>query len=326
MKPYYYSLKDYNNLTYKGRIQKISLSADFTCPNRDGTKGYGGCTYCNNESFGHTLRFDNKKNVITSIEDQMTQGLERITTKYPNILGVIAYFQTYSNTYAELPYLKQLYEKALSFPKVMGLSIGTRSDCIDEEKLDYLKELNQKFKVTLEYGLESFKNDTLKKINRGHDYENFLHAISITEKRNIDMCVHLIIGFPWENLDDWIAEAKEMNRLPIKFIKLHQLHIVRGTVMGAKYLKSPFKVLNKSEYFNALGVFLSYLRPDIVVERLFGHAPPELLLSPSLGSNSGTLEQEFLIYLQQNKIFQGMNCYQTNSPINDSQFASQVQC
>ena len=218
----YNSYNIYLKNIYGERIQKVTVDAGFTCPNRDGTVASGGCTYCNNESFNPGYNDPTK-----SISQQIDEGTEFLTRRY-NVEKFIVYFQPYSNTYASLDKLKQLYEEALSVPGVVGLTIGTRPDCVNKEKINYLETLAKSYDITLEYGLESIYDQTLKKINRGHNYQSYLDALELTSGRGIKICTHIILGFPWENIDQWLVEAETLSELNFDFLKIHQLHIVKN--------------------------------------------------------------------------------------------------
>lgn len=289
----YHSYRDHLKKRFKGRIQKVSIDAKFTCPNRDGSKAYGGCTYCNNESFSPATLIRER-----SVRDQLESGIKFCENRYKNIEGYIAYFQSYSNTYAPLDYLKSIYEEALAVEKVIGLSIGTRPDCIDFEKIQYLSELAKLKDITIEYGLESMYDESLERINRGHNFQCFVDAVNLTKDKGIKIGTHIIIGFPWENEQMWIDTARELSRLPIDYLKIHQLHIVKNTIMGNEYMKKPFRLLSKDEYINVLISFLEHLSPNIVVQRMFGTSPKELTLSEHWPENitqlSALLEKEML--------------------------------
>ena len=263
---------------YGRRVQKLTVDAGFTCPNRDGKVAIGGCTYCNNDKFnpGDKINF-------LSITDQIKAQIAHTTRRYKNVKEYIVYFQAYSNTYGSLEHLKALYSEALAFPGVIGLAIGTRPDCVDNDIIDYLEELAKDYDITIEYGLESIKNETLIKINRGHDYQCFLDAMRLTTGRGIKICVHMIIGFSWENLDDWIQMSRELSSLPIDFLKLHQLHVVKQTVMANVYKKDGFSMLSKDEYLHVLEVVLNHLNPNIVIQRMFSEAPRGTISESCLG-------------------------------------------
>jgi radical SAM protein (TIGR01212 family) len=273
----YNSYATYLKNLYGERIQKVTVDAGFTCPNRDGTVARGGCIYCNNQSFNPGYN-DARK----GIRQQITQGMEFLKRRY-KVDKYIVYFQPYSNTYAPLAQLKKLYEEALSVPGVLGLTIGTRPDCIDEAKLQYLAELARNYDVTIEYGLESIFDESLIKINRGHDYQSYLNALEMTRDRGIKICTHIILGFPWETPEQWIYEAEVLSKLEFNFLKIHQLHIVKKTLMAHQYQENPFKLLSLPEYINTVISFLEKLNPSIIIQRLAGEAPPHMLIAPKWG-------------------------------------------
>ncbi len=273
----YNSFNAYLKRQFGQRVQKVTVDAGFTCPNRDGTVAFGGCTYCNNDSFNPGYN-----DVSKSIRQQIAEGTEFLIRRY-KVDKFIVYFQPYSNTYAPLDKLKRLYEEALSVEGVVGLTIGTRPDCIDEQKISYLESLAKNHDITIEYGLESIYNDSLKKINRGHDYQKYLQALEMTAGRGIKICTHIILGFPWENYDQWMRKADTLSSLKFDFLKVHQLHIVDKTVMARQYIKSPFKLLSLSEYVQTVVSFLERLHPEKIIQRLAGEAPPHILIAPKWG-------------------------------------------
>ncbi|MCK5884356.1 MAG: TIGR01212 family radical SAM protein [Bacteriovoracaceae bacterium] len=282
------------------RVQKITVLGGFTCPNRDGKVATGGCTYCNNLTFSAPGHLDDK-----SITYQIDHGIRTSKRRYKKVSKYIIYFQSYSNTYAPLSKLKELYSEALQHPEVIGLSIGTRPDCVSDEILDYLEELNAEYDITMEYGLESVSDHTLEMINRGHNFECFKQTAIKTGERNIPICAHVIFGFHWESLNSVIEAAVEINKLPIKFLKVHQLHVVKDTAMGDQYKESPFKTLSKDEYMEWLRVFLEHLNADIVIQRLYGEAPEDLLLSPHWGIQLPEFTNEFIKYMEKKGSYQG---------------------
>ncbi len=273
----YNAYSTYLKARYGERIQKVTVDAGFTCPNRDGTVATGGCTYCNNESFNPGYNSATK-----SIRQQVTEGIEFLKRRY-GTERYFVYFQPYSNTYASLDRLKRYYEEALSIPGVIGLTIGTRPDCIDEHKLSYLESLAETYEITVEYGLESFLDESLRKINRGHDFRSFLDAVKMTGGRGIKICTHIILGFPWEQKSDWMTEAEVLSEIPIDFIKIHQLHIVRDTVMARQFSEGKFGLLSFEEYLDVIVSFLERLNSRIVIQRLGGVAPPRMLVAPKWG-------------------------------------------
>lgn len=262
---------------YGDAVYKVSLDGGFTCPNRDGSKGRGGCTYCNVDSFTPATA-----RKIPSISEQMRRGVARVQDD----LGIdkfIAYFQPNTNTYAPVEKLKTLFDEALSvFPdKTVGLSVGTRPDCIDSEKLDLLESYASRVDVDLELGLESIHDKTLSVINRGHSHADFLNAVRLISGRKLRLGVHTIFGFPTESRDDMLAVADVVNELPISFIKLHHLHVVTGSIMASDYRKNPFPLFSLEAYADFLCEFLPRLRPDLVVQRLFATTPSAFLIAPA---------------------------------------------
>ena len=297
----YNAFSNYQKKIFGERVQKVTVDAGFTCPNRDGTAGFGGCIYCNNDSFNPS--YNTAKN---SISLQIKEGIEYLKRRYKNNLRkFIVYFQPYSNTYAPLSVLKQYYEEALAYDEVVGLTIGTRPDCIDEEKLDYLQELAKDYDITLEYGLESLSDETLKRINRGHDVQSFFDALELTKNRGIKICTHLIIGFPWEEKKQWLESAEILSAYSFDFLKIHHLHIVKDTALSVLYQKEPFPLLTPAEYMNILAEFLERLNPDIVIQRLFGESPPSMLIAPKWGIRNSLLLPMFDEFLRERDTWQG---------------------
>jgi uncharacterized protein len=265
---------------YGARVQKVSIDAGFTCPNRDGTKGLNGCTYCNNDAFNPSYCLPEK-----SVSQQIKEGIEFHKWRYNEAVSYLAYFQAFSNTYAPLATLKKLYEEALGCEGVVGLIIGTRPDCIDEEKLVYLKELSQKCYLAVEYGIESCYNKTLLRINRGHSYEDAVWAIERTASLGINTGAHFIFGLPGETRKEMLDGADIISKLPLKTIKFHQLQIIKGTTLENEFKKYPgdFELFTWEEYLNFFISFLERLNPAFVVERFTGEAPPRFLAGEGWG-------------------------------------------
>jgi len=261
------------------RIQKISINAGFTCPNRDGSKGIGGCTYCNNQTFSPAYCKPTK-----SVSQQVTEGIQFFHHKY-NAQQYLAYFQSYTNTYDSIDKLKKTYEEALSHPNVKGLVIGTRPDCVNDEILDYFQELNKRVYLMIEYGIESTDNDTLQFINRGHDFETAQQAIINTHKRGIRTGAHIILGLPKESRETILSHAIKLSELPITSLKIHQLQLVRGTIMTAQYKENPewFNFYTAETYCDLVIDFIELLNPNISIERFISQSPKNMLLSPEWG-------------------------------------------
>jgi radical SAM protein (TIGR01212 family) len=282
----YNTYSAYQRKKYGERVQKVTVDAGLTCPNRDGTLGTGGCIYCNNRSFNPGYNNPSK-----SIPQQIDEGVEFLKRRYNGVKKFIVYFQPFSNTYAELGKLKEYYEQALTHPEVIGLTIGTRPDCIDSKKLDYLQGLARDYEITIEYGLESISDATLKRINRGHNVKTFEEAVSNTAGRGMQITAHIIFGFPWEPSKQWIETATYLSNQKLDFIKVHQLHIVRDTALAQMYKADPFSMMTYDEYIEVLISFLEKLRADLIVQRLFGEAPPEVLIAPHWGKRNSELLQ-----------------------------------
>ena len=275
----YNDFSGYFKRKFEGRVQKISIDAGFTCPNRDGSVGTGGCSYCNNLTFKPAYC-----NLEKSVSSQLTEGIEFFSRKY-NSMKYLAYFQAYSSTYAPIKNLKILYEEALVHPEVIGLVIATRPDCVDDEMLDYLQQLSDKHYIMVEFGIESHKNSSLERINRGHTFEESIIALHETAQRKIHNCAHLILGLPGETEADWLDQARVVSRLPVENLKLHQLQIHRNTRMYQEYLLNPehFPMFTVEGYLELVVQYLELLNPEIVVERFVSESPDELLIAPRWG-------------------------------------------
>src|SRR5664280_3491724 len=265
---------------YGARVQKVSIDAGFTCPNRDGSRGVGGCTYCNNKAFNPSYCVPEK-----SVSQQIAEGIDFHKWRYNEAVSYLAYFQAYSNTYASLEILKKIYEEALNYPGVIGLIIGTRPDCIDEEKLEYLKELSDRYYIAIEYGIESCYNKTLKRINRGHTFEDAVSAIESTSALGVNTGAHFIFGLPGETREEMLAQVDFISDLPIKTVKFHQLQIMKGTPREIEFRNNPgdFELFEWEEYLYFFISFLERLNPAIVVERFTGEAPPRYLSGEGWG-------------------------------------------
>jgi radical SAM protein (TIGR01212 family) len=272
------SYAEYFKRTFGGRMQKISIDAGFTCPNRDGLLGKGGCTYCDNDSFNPSYCVPRK-----SVTEQIAEGIEFHAQRYRRANKFLAYFQAYSNTYTSIEQLKKIYSEALKYPGVAGLVIGTRPDCVDPYKLDYLAELSKKYYITIEYGIESCYDRTLTRINRMHDFKCSRKAIEETAARGITIGVHLIFGLPGETVQDMIDEVEIISGLPVNSIKFHQLQLLKNTRITEEYMLNPsdFHVFDVPEYIDFITEIIERLRPDIVVERIAGEVPPKFLAIPA---------------------------------------------
>ena len=276
----YNSYGNYLRARYGGKkVFKVSVDAGFTCPNRDGTKGYGGCTYCNVDSFTPAITRENPK-----IKEQLEKNMEYMSRRY-GAEKFIVYFQPNTNTYAPVDELKSLFDEALGVnpEHTVGLSVGTRCDCLDEEKLQLLESYADRVEVDLEIGMESMYDETLGKLNRGHSHQDFLEIMDQCRERAFKVCVHTIFGLPGENLQMMMAVADELNSLPIHFAKLHHLYIVEGSVMGVLHKRDPFQLFTLEEYTDFLCNFIPKLRPDLILQRLFGISDYKYHIAPNWG-------------------------------------------
>jgi hypothetical protein len=259
---------------YGARMQKVSIDAGFTCPNHDGSKGKGGCTYCSNKAFNPSYCMPSK-----SVTKQIEEGIEFHRKRYRKAESYLAYFQAYSNTYASLDTLSDLYNEALGHRDIKGLVIGTRPDCVNSQVLDFLKDLSERCILLLEYGIESCYDKTLIRINRGHTFKEAVDAIEASASRGLHTGAHFIFGLPGETREEMLKEAEIISELPLKSIKFHQLQIIKGTIMEEQFSTNPsdFEIFTWDDYLDFIIKFLERLNPAIVVERFTGEAPPRYL-------------------------------------------------
>ena len=276
----YNSYIGYFKKTYGERLQKVVVDAGFTCPNRDGLVGTGGCTYCDNAAFhpGYST-------AGIPIHEQIDEGIKFHRVRYRKAEKFLAYFQPYSNTYAPLERLREVYEEALSHPLVAGIVIGTRPDCVDGDMLDYLASLARDHVVVIEYGIESVYDRTLQRINRGHSFEDAVRAVEMTAARGLTQGAHFIFGLPGETVGDMLAYAPIINKMPLHSVKFHQLQIVRGTAMEREFASHPsdFVTFSLDEYLDFIADLLERLRPDLYIERFAGEVPPRFVNSTPWG-------------------------------------------
>ena len=259
------------------KAQKLSVDAGLTCPNRDGTLGRGGCTFCDNRTFNPAYCRQGG-----SITDQLEAGKRFFSRKYPT-MKYLAYFQSYSNSYGTLSHLKDLYEEALRVPDVVGLVIGTRPDCMPEALLEYLEELNRRTFLLVEYGVESANEETLVRVNRGHTFAQARECIIRTAQRGIRVGVHMILGFPWETRSELIRQAQLIASLPITTLKLHQLQVIKGTQLAREYELQPWPLPTAEEYVDLVLEYISHLPSSLVLERFVSQSPPEYVIAPRWG-------------------------------------------
>ncbi|MCI0514854.1 TIGR01212 family radical SAM protein [candidate division KSB1 bacterium] len=275
----YFTFDHYLRQRFGARVWKIPVHAPFTCPNRDGRVGWGGCIYCNNAAFSPTLEL-----ARTTIADQIQQGVQRLQQQR-RIDHFLVYFQSYSNTYAALDELKNYYDQAVQFDQVVGLVIGTRPDCISPEILDLLASYRARVDVWIEYGLQSSHDQTLAQLNRGHSVQDFLHAVEATRQRDLQICVHVILGLPGETRSQMLATARFLAGLPIQSIKIHPLQVHRDTQLATLFQSGKVPLLDFDAYISLGCDFLELLPPEMSIQRLTADAPREILIAPAWCQN-----------------------------------------
>jgi hypothetical protein len=297
--PYYYDYGTWIRHRFPFRVQKISVDAGFTCPNRDGRISTGGCIYCDNRTFNpaYCQRQD-------SITQQLEAGKLFFARKYPE-MKYLAYFQAYTNTYASIDHLRQLYEEALRVEDVVGIVIGTRPDCVSDKLLDYLEDLNRHTFLIVEYGVESAYDETLQRINRGHSFAQSRLAIEKTHQRGILTGAHIILGLPGEDAQENLRQAPVISSLPIDILKIHQMQIIRGTRLAAEFERSPFHIYDIDEYIRLIANYIQRLRKGLVLERFVSQSPKELLIAPHWGLKNHEFTDLLNNYLKQHNIHQG---------------------
>ncbi len=295
----YNAFGQYMKDLYHAPVYKVNVDAGFTCPNRDGSISTGGCIYCNNDSFRPEACSSS-----ATVQKQIEKGIPYLRSRY-GAEKFLVYFQPYTNTYASVDILERLYREALDNPGVVGLAIGTRPDCVDEDKIALLETLARKHFILVEYGLQSIYDKTLDYINRGHDYACFRKALAITTGRGIKVGAHLILGFPTETREEMLAMAGEISRLPVEFLKIHQLQVIRDTVLADQYAAKPFPTFGYREYLEMLADFLERLSPDIILQRLFAAAPDDILIAPIWNKTRSELLRDLDLLLEQRGSCQG---------------------
>lgn len=271
----YHAYHHYLRRTFGVRVQKVSVDAGFTCPNVDGTVALGGCTFCDNRSFSPSRRLPRQ-----DILSQIDEGIRRLKRRY-DCDHFQAYFQPATNTYAPVAKLRTVYERALSHPKIVGLAIGTRPDCVPNDVLDLLEELAGRTRLSVEYGLQTIHNRSLDWMNRGHHHDAFLDAIERSRKRGFEICAHVMLGLPGESHDDMLATAREVARLQLDSVKIHNLYAVKDTPLADQIARQEVQLMNRDDYVHTLVDFLELLPPQMIVERISGDAPPDYFIGPS---------------------------------------------
>ncbi|MCD6291822.1 MAG: TIGR01212 family radical SAM protein [Deltaproteobacteria bacterium] len=295
----YYDLKSYYRNHFGERVYKVQIDAGFTCPNRDGSRGLGGCSYCDGR--GSQLR---QQGPLPSVRAQLEEG-KKLYKRLRKATRFVAYFQTCTNTYGELARLRELYEEALSVDEIVGLAVGTRPDSITPEVVDLLAGFSSDYDVWLEYGLQSMHNESLARINRGHSLEEFEQAVEMLSGSGIKLCVHVIIGLPWEDREMVFQTADFVARLPVDGIKIHSLLLLKGTQLYADFLAQPFSLLSRAEYVSRVAGFLERLPPEVVVQRLTAEGYRDIFVAPDWARNKLQVLQHLDRYQNEHGSYQG---------------------
>ena len=295
----YYDLKSYYRNHFAERVYKVQIDAGFTCPNRDGSRGWGGCSYCDGR--GSQLR---QQGPLPSVREQLEEG-KILYKRLRKATRFVAYFQTCTNTYGELSRLKELYEEALSVDEIVGLSVGTRPDSITPEVVDLLAGFSSDYDVWLEYGLQSMHAESLTRINRGHTLEEFEKAVEMLSGSGIKLCVHAIIGLPWEDREMVFQTADLISRLPVDGVKIHSLLLLKGTPLYGDFLAQPFSMLSRAEYVSRVAGFLERLSPEVVVQRLTAEGYRDIFVAPDWARNKLQVLQHLERFQREHDSYQG---------------------
>lgn len=305
----YNSFGSYIKKRFATTVYKVNVDAGFTCPNRDGTISTSGCIFCNNDSFR-----PGSCTPTLSISEQIRNGIAHVKKRY-KAERFLVYFQPYTNTYAPVDELERLYREALSEPSVIGLAIGTRPDTVDKEKIALLETLAERYFILIEYGMQSIYEKTLEFINRGHDYNTFLKTIDLTKDRGIFIGAHVIVGFPTETKEEMLSMADEVSHIPIDFLKIHQLQVIKDTPLEIIYRERPFHVFEYEEYLEFVTEFIERLSPRIVLQRLFATAPDNILIAPRWGKSRQEILRDIEKRLEEKDTYQGKRMKILLSPL-----------
>lgn len=295
----YFHYSRYLHDRFQTRVYRVSVDGGFTCPTRDGSKSVGGCLYCSNDSFAPT-----RIEILPSISDQVKNGMEMIQ-HFHKAKKFLCYFQPFTNTYAPVDKLEKLYREALAFPDVIGLCIGTRPDCVSEEILQLLENLNRDSYISVEFGIESVYDKTLAWTKRGHTFDVTRRAIQSAKDHGLHVSGHLILGFPTETPEEMLATVDVLNTLDIDALKIHHLHVVKTTPLAKIYAEQPFRVFSENEWITLVCDFLERLRPDISIQRLCGEARTGTLVAPVWNLSKSEIIEGILAELTRRSTHQG---------------------
>lgn len=308
MKNHYYSLKQYLDKRFGERVQRVTLEGGFTCPNRDGTKASGGCTFCTDDGSS-----SGAQSALDTIKNQLEQGIMKQSRRF-DCRKFIAYFQSFTNTYAEVDYLRTLYDQAIDHPQVVVLAIGTRPDCVSEEIIDLFEEYTAKgIELWIDIGVQSSHNKTLDIINRAHSYEDYVDAANRIQARKnplLRVCTHVILGLPGETKEMMWQTAERLAQTPVQDLKIHQLCIFKGTPMEIDYLNGELCTFEKDDYIEVLAGFIARLRPDIAIQRVMGEGKLGELIAPKWADHGmkNKFLDDFNKYMEANNLSQGSLC------------------
>lgn len=310
----YYRYSDHLREVFGGRVFKVGIDPGFSCPNRDGTTGTDGCTFCDNASFSFQSL---ERRGRADLTDQLERGIRFYRQRF-GARRFLAYLQPFANTYAPVPVLREIYLRALRHPGVVGLSIGTRPDLVPDPVLDMIREVAHEGYVSLEYGLQTARDHTLERIRRGHTSASFFDAMERTTRRGIPVCVHLILGLPGETIEDMVASVDAVASARVTGVKFHQLQIIRGTRMEEEYRCGGVEPMSFDHYLRALSRCLQSLPPAIFVERLFATAQPDLLVAPVWDGSRSEIRGRIESFLMAEGIVQGMAARQRSGEASPS--------
>jgi radical SAM protein (TIGR01212 family) len=297
----YYAFSRFLRERFGTKVYRVTIDAGFTCPNVDGTVAVGGCVYCDNRSFSPNRRLPR-----TTVREQVQRGVTILQKRY-QAEQFLAYFQAATNTYAPAAKLKKLYDEALEHPQVVGLAIGTRPDCVPEENLNLIQSYARDRYVCLELGLQTIHNRSLDWMNRGHHFDAFVDAVQRCQGRGLDICAHVILGLPGESRDDMLATADALASFPVHAVKIHNLHVVKDTPLEGMYQRGEVRLFDRDEYVAVVCDFLERLRPEMVIHRLSGDAPPDYLVAPQWCLDKPSLLRAIHEELERRDSWQGKN-------------------
>ncbi|REK06009.1 MAG: TIGR01212 family radical SAM protein [Planctomycetota bacterium] len=305
----YRAYNDFLRQKFGGRVQKVSVDARFTCPNVDGTVATGGCTFCDNRSFSPSRRLPRQ-----AIGDQIDHGIRMLRRRYPKVHRFLAYFQPATNTYAPVERLREVFEEALAHPEIVGMAIGTRPDCVPDDVLDLLDEIGRRTYLSVEYGLQTIHDRSLDWMNRGHHHDAFLDAMSRSRDRSFEICAHVMLGLPGEDHADMMATAREVARLGIDSVKIHNLYAVKGTPLAEQVARGEVSLMERDAYISTLVDFLELLPATMLVERISGDAPPDYFVGPAWCLDKASVRLAFEAELARRDTWQGKHYVAAASP------------